>query len=76
VVQINAIFHIQEYIFTVGKPFDIQIQQNIHQPIGIDAGSHVANAFLSFKNRAVHGQNHTSSTGRLHNPEVGQLLPG
>ena len=43
---------------------------------GIDAGPHVADAPLSLKDGAVHGQDHTAGAGRLHNPQICQLPTG
>ena len=75
-VQVHAGRGIQEYILAVGKTFDVQIQQSIHQPAGVDACTYITNTPVIVKERVIHGDDHASGSRRLHDPQVGELRLG
>ena len=69
-------FHVEKGVFAVRHTLDVQVRQCVHQMAGIYPGPYIANALLPFKNRVVHGENHTARAGGFHDAQVGQLLLG
>ncbi len=57
----------------MGQPFDVQIQQGIHQPAGVNAGAHIADTVLFIKKRIIHGKNHAAGSRRFHDAQVREL---
>ena len=75
-VKIDAYVHVEKHILAVGQALNAQVQQRVHEMAGIDAGPHKADTPLPLIDRVVHGQDHAAAAGRLHDPQVCQLLLG